>query len=199
MGCAARMIRVLTVADGPALPPGLETALRRTPGIVLVGAASSDQELWPKLRHARPQVVVMDHHPPTTDRLLLCHRIKHTALPPAVLIYSAYADASLTIPALAAGADGLLGESPETSELEEAIRMVNRGEQCFPPMTGELMDAAVARIDAADRPILDLLLDHASVGDIATATRAPIDAAAGRVQRLIRQLALGVPVRGSGY
>ena len=66
-------------------------------------------------------------------------------------------------------------------------------------MTGELMDAAVARIDAADRPILDLLLDHASVGDIATATRRPIDAAAGRVQRLIRQLALGVPVRGSGY
>lgn len=191
------MIRVLIVDDHPALRAGVETVLRSSLGIVPVGAASNEQELWPLLKHTRPDVVLMDYHLPTADGLLLCHRIKHAVLPPAVIIYSAYADASMTIPAIAAGADGLLDKSADAHELQEAIRLVHRGEQLFSPLTSELMVSAAERVDEEDRPILGMLLEHVGMGDIATVTGLPVDHAAGRVQRLIRQLAVDVPLGGS--
>lgn len=193
------MIRVLLVDDHPALRAGVETVLQSALGIVPVGAASGDDELWPTLQHTRPDVVLMDYHLPFTDGLLLCHRIKHAVLPPAVIIYSAYADAAMAVPAAAAGADGLLDKSAPARELEEAIRHVSRGEPLFPPLTSEALGDAARRVDEDDRPILSMLLDHAAVGDIAAVTGVPVEHAAGRVQRLIRQLAIEVPPGGGGY
>ncbi|HEX3317933.1 MAG TPA: response regulator transcription factor [Solirubrobacteraceae bacterium] len=192
------VIRVLTVDDRPGLRAGVETVLRSAPGIASVGAASDERELWPLLRHTRPEVVLMDYQLPSTDGLLLCHRIKHSTRPPAVLVYSAYADASMAIAAQAAGADGLMDKSAETSELEEAIRRVSRGDRLFPPIPEGLMADAVQRIEPEDRPILGLLLAHAGMGDVAAAAGIPIDAAAGRVQRLIRRLAVDVPAGRGG-
>lgn len=186
------MIRVLTVDDHPALRAGVDTVLRSALGIVPVGAASDEHELWPLLKHARPEVVLMDYQLPSTDGLLLCHRIKHSARPPAVLVYSAYAGAAMAIPAQAAGADGLLDKSAEASELQEAIRRVSRGDRLFPPVTEELMEDAMQRIEPQDRSLLGLLLTHAGMGDVAAAAGIPIDAAAGRVQWLIRRLAVDV-------
>ena len=193
------MIRVLTVDDHPALRAGVETVLRSALGIVPVGAASGEHELWPLLKHTRPDVVLMDYQLPTTDGLLLCHRIKDSARPPAVLVYSAYAGASMVIPAQAAGADGLLDKSAEASELQDAIRRVSRGDRLFPKVTEELMEDAVRQIEPEDRPLLGLLLAHAGMGDVAAAAGIPIDTAAGRVQRLIRRLAVDVPLGSGGY
>jgi DNA-binding NarL/FixJ family response regulator len=192
------MIRVLLIDDHPALRAGVETVLRSAVGIVSVGMAANEDELWPLLRHTRPDVVLMDYHLPSTDGLLLCHRIKHAVVPPAVIIYSAYADAAMTVAAVAAGADGLLDKSAPARDLEEAIRQVNRGESLFPPLTSEAVGDAARRVDEADRPILSMLLDHAPVGEIAAVTGIPVDHAAGRVQRLIQQLAVEVPSGGGG-
>lgn len=80
------MIRVMLVDDHPALRAGLQTVLRAEPGIVPVGAASGEHDLWPLLHRARPDVVILDYHLPGTDGFLLCHKIKAGVLPPAVLL-----------------------------------------------------------------------------------------------------------------
>jgi DNA-binding NarL/FixJ family response regulator len=186
-------IRVLVVDRHPALRAGVDTALRSAPGFLPIGTASGDRELWPLLKHARPDVVLMEYDPPSTDGLLLCHRIKHSARPPAVLVYAAHACAAMAIPAQAAGADGLLEKSARASELQGAIRRVSRGDRLFPVLTEDVMEDAVQRIEPEDRPILGLLLAHAGMGDVAAAAAIPVDAAAGRVQQLIRRLAVDVP------
>ena len=87
-------------------------------------------------------MVVLDYHLPGDDGLVLCRRIKGELPAPAVLLYSAYADASLTIPALLAGADGLVNKAAPAHELYDAIRRVARGERVLPPISRELLNDA---------------------------------------------------------
>ncbi len=161
------MIRILLVDDHPALRAGLTAVLRAEPGIVPLGAAGSAGELWPALNRTRPDVVLLDYHLPPDDGLALCRRIRRTLPPPAVLLYSAYADASLVIPARLAGAAGLVHKSAPANELYDAIRAVAAGGSVLPPLPRELLADAGERIDPADLPILGMALDDTPAADIA--------------------------------
>jgi len=126
------MIRVAVVDDHPAVRLGLQTALRNEPGLVPVGEAETPEELAPLLYRTRPDVVLLDYHLPRRDGLTLCREIKSRVPAPKVLLYTAFADASLIVPAIVAGADGVLDKSLPSLELFEAIRRAARGEELIP-------------------------------------------------------------------
>jgi DNA-binding NarL/FixJ family response regulator len=187
------MIRVMSVDDHPALQAGLQTVLRTEPGLIPVGTAASEFELWPVLERTRPDVVLLDYHLPRSDGLLLCHRIKQTLQAPRVLIYSAYADASLAVPAVIAGADGLLHKSAPANDLFNAIRTVAGGERLLPKIPIELQGAAAERLLPDDRPIVAMVIDGATEPEIREALRLdPADLAA-RIERMIGRLRVAVP------
>ena len=163
------MIRILIVDDHPAMRAGLSAALRAEPSLVPLNVASSVADLWPTLNRTKPDVVVLDYHLPGDDGLVLCRRIKRQVPPPAVLLYSAYADASLTIPARLAGVDGLINKSAPANELYDAIRRVARGERVLPPISRELLDAAGRDLAPEELPILGMTLENTSVSEMATA------------------------------
>ncbi len=190
------MISVLVIDDHPAMRAGVETVLRSTEDLFPVGAGSGEQELWHLVRRARPQVVLLDYHLPGTDGLVLCHRLKNAVLPPAVVIYSAYADSSLALAAVAAGADGILHKSAPATELFKAIRAVASGGKVLPTLTAVAIDEAEAKVDEQDRPILALLLDATALPDVADAIGIPLDIAAERVRGVIRRLRVEVPTPG---
>ena len=114
------MIRVLLVDDHPAMRTGLAAVLAAEPGMVVLGAAASAEELSPALNRTKPDVVLLDYHLPSSDGLVLCRMLKRAVPAPGVLLYSAYADASLAIPAILAGADGLLNKAAPAKELYDA-------------------------------------------------------------------------------
>ncbi|QEC48287.1 response regulator transcription factor [Baekduia soli] len=187
------MIRIMLVDDHPAMRAGLTGVLTAEPGMVPLGAAASAAELLPVLNRTRPDVVLLDYHLPDTDGLLLCRRLKREIPAPAVLLYSAYADAQLALPAILAGADGLLHKSAPAPALYDAIRCVARGERVMPPVPRELLTAASAKVEAEDLPLIGMALDGALPDDMAAALRCDATEIAARVDAILERLRVEVP------
>lgn len=187
------MIRILFVDDHPALQAGLQTVLRAEPGLVPVATAASEYELWPALTRTRPDVVLLDYHLPGTDGLQLCHRIKRETPAPRVLIYSAYADAALAVPAVVAGADGLIHKSVTAHELVEAVRLVAKGTPVFPDVSAAELGRAMEQLDLEDRPIVAMLMDHESEREIARFLRREPDDVRAAISRVLGRLRVAVP------
>jgi DNA-binding NarL/FixJ family response regulator len=187
------LIRLLLVDDHPAMRTGLGAVLAAKPGMVVLGAVASADELTPALNRTKPDVVLLDYHLPSSDGLVLCRILKRSVPAPGVLLYSAYADASLAIPAILAGADGLLNKAAPAKDLYDAIRRVARGDRVLPAVPRDLLDAASARLDPEDLPILGMILDGASPADVAaTLFLEPRDLSA-RLDRMIGRLRIEVP------
>jgi DNA-binding NarL/FixJ family response regulator len=187
------MIRILIVDDHPAMRAGLSAVLRAEPGLAPLSAASSVDDLWPTLNRTKPDVVVLDYHLPGDDGLVLCRRIKRQLPPPFVLLYSAYADASLMIPARLAGVDGLINKSAPANELYDAIRRVARGERVLPPISRELLDAAGRELAPEELPILGMTLENTPVSEMAATLGVDADDVMHRIDRMIKRLKIEIP------
>ena len=187
------MIRVLLVDDHPAMRTGLAAVLAAEPGMVVLGAAASADELTPALNRTKPDVVLLDYHLPSSDGLVLCRVLKRSVPAPGVLLYSAYADASLAIPAILAGADGLLNKAAPAKDLYDAIRRVARGDRVLPAVPRDLLDSASARLDPEDLPILGMILDGASPADVADTLLVEPRNVSSRLDRMIGLLRIEVP------
>ena len=187
------MIRIAIVDDHPAVRAGLETVLEAEPDLVPVGGAERAEDVAPLLTRTRPDLVLLDYHLPGSDGLQLCRRIKEAALAPRVILYSAYAGAELAIPALLAGADGVVAKSSAGRELFEAIRTVAAGERVAPPVPRELMADAAARLDAEDLPILGMLMDGTPNAEVCETLRLEPPMLQRRVERMIGRLRVEVP------
>jgi DNA-binding NarL/FixJ family response regulator len=192
------MIRILLVDDHPALRAGLTAVLRAEPGLVPLGTAASEEELWPALQRTKPDVVILDYHLPPADGLQLCRRIKRTMPPPGVLLYSAYADASLVIPGVLAGADAVVNKGAPASELYDAIRRVGRGEKVMPPISRELLDEATQRLPSEDLPALMMLLDGNPPDEVAKTLGRSGDDFSHSIERMISRLKVEVPAPRAG-
>lgn len=187
------MIRILIVDDHPAMRTGLTAVLRAEPGLVPLDVATSATDLWPALRRTKPDVVVLDYHMPGDDGLVLCRRIKRELPAPAVLLYSAYADASLTIPALLAGVDGLVNKSAPANELYDAIRRLARGERVLPPISRELLDEATRTLEPDELPVLGMTLEGTPLADMAGALNADPSEVSHMIDRMIKRLKVEIP------
>ena len=187
------MIRVAIVDDHHAVRLGLTSALKSEPGLVPVGVAAGAAELEPLLYRSRPDVVLLDHSLPDGDGLTLCHGIKGRPPAPAVLVYSAFADASMTVPAIVAGADGVLDKGLPARELFEAIRLVHGGEAAFPPVTPEHLRVAASALQVEDLPILGMLMERTPMPEIAAVLQTDFAAIRRRSRRMLADLLASVP------
>jgi DNA-binding NarL/FixJ family response regulator len=113
-------VRVVVVDDVIDVRDGLARLLSRL-GITVVGVAADGLEALQVVALTRPQVVIMDLRMPRMDGIEATRRViaRHPGI--AVLMLSAYADESLVIDALMAGACGYLLKGVPVRELATAI------------------------------------------------------------------------------
>ena len=161
-------VSVLVVDDHPALRAGLEQLLDQEAGYRLLGAVSSEAELAIALQQHRPDVVVMDYALTRGDGLSACFRLKQRPQPPGVVLYSAYVDDIFAVPATLAQADAIVSKSEPVEVLLTAIDAVAAGETQVRSPDPELIEAASARLDAEDLPIVGMLFARVRVAHIAT-------------------------------
>jgi len=189
------MIRIMLVDDHAAVRAGLQTVLEPEIDLVAVAATEGNEQLWPQFRRTSPDLVLLDYHLPGQSSLLICRRLKAMVPTPFVAFYSAYADATLSIPLRLAGADGLASKGAPASELFDVLRRVGRGEKVLPPVTRDLQEAAFGPLSPEDRVVAALLLDGATVADLAEVLQVDAAGAAVRVERLLGRVAGGYPGR----
>jgi DNA-binding NarL/FixJ family response regulator len=190
------MITVAIVDDHPAVRLGLQAALRSEPGLEPVGSAATANETEVLLYRTRPDVVLLDYHLPGTDGLALCRRIKSDVPAPAVVIYSAFADPTMTVPAIVAGADAIVHKGGHTRELFDAIRQTARGIKPLPPVSEPLLVAAGQALDPQDLPLLGMLVNRTRPAEIAATMRIDRAELDRRIAGMLRRL--GVPVAAAG-
>lgn len=182
------MTRIVVVDDHPAVRAGLVGVLRLEPGLVPVAAVGTADEALAAVEQLDADVALVDYHLQEFDGLVLCRRLKSLKRPPAVLIYSAFAEKGLAIPAIIAGAEGLIDKGEPTDTLFEAIRSVARGMTTMPAVTPEVMAATAARLDTKDLPILGMLMDGTPPPEIARVLRLDGREVEGRLSEMLQRL-----------
>lgn len=192
------MIRIVVVDDHPAVRAGLVAVLRAEPGLVPVDAVATPDEALTAAEQRHADVALVDYHLQESDGLVLCRRLKSLRPPPGVLVYSAFAQKGLAIPAIIAGADALVDKGTPTDMLFEAIRAVARGATAMPALTPDLMAATAARLDTADLPILGMLIDGTPPPEIARVLRFEAAELEERLTEMLERLKLRpAPVGGT--
>ena len=191
------MITVAVIDDHHAIRLGLRTALLSEPGLEPVGSAAGAGEAAVLMYRTRPDVVLLDYHMPGTDGLTLCRRIKSDIPAPAVVLYSAFADPSMTVPAIVAGADAIVHKGGQTRELFDAIRRTARGDKALPAVSEPLLEAAAQALDQEDLPLLGMLVNRTSPADIAATMRLERGELDLRIAGMLGRLKVPVPAAGA--
>src|SRR4051794_23357021 len=181
-------LRVLVVDDHPALRAGLRGLLAGEPGLRCVGTMPGAEGLVDALRDTRPDVVVLDYALGRDDGLATCFRLKQQPDPPAVVLYSAYADPVFAVPAAMAQADAMVAKSAPVGELLGTIRAVAAGISRRPDVDPEMMAAASARLVVEDLPIAGMLLGAVPVAQIAETLDLSVADVRRRALRIIGRL-----------
>jgi len=158
MQTRAPIIRVVVVDDHPAMRAGMAAVLAHAPDMEPTAEAASGAELWPIIQRTAPDVVLTDWHLPGDDGLVLCSRLKRRHPSIRVVVFSAYADEWLIVPALLAQADALLAKRASAATVYETVRSVVRGEGPGLEVSGELRERALSALEPEDIGIAGLLL-----------------------------------------
>ena len=120
-------ISVLVVDDVPHVRARLLGLLGAADGFEPVGASPPDASLWPLLQRTRPDVVLVGCAPSAQAGAIFCRRAKATRRAPSVLATTATAEPEDVLPALLAGADGVVRRDARNDELLTAIRALAAG------------------------------------------------------------------------
>jgi|tagenome__1003787_1003787.scaffolds.fasta_scaffold20978254_3 DNA-binding NarL/FixJ family response regulator len=181
----AQSIRVVAVDDHAAVRAGMERLLERSPGFASVAALPDARDLFRILQREHVDVVVLDYDLDRTDGLSLCLEIKQHAVAPAVAIYSGYAAPALLLGAAVAQADAVLHKAEPVEVLLGSLRRLASGARLIAAPAPDLLQAATARLDAQDVPVMALLVDGTRPGDIARALALEEDEVVRRAQRIV--------------
>ncbi len=168
---------------------GIAAVLDEAPDIEASGQAASGAELWPLIQRTAPDVVVLDWHLPGDDGLVLCHRLKRRNPGIRVVLFSAYADDWLVVPALLAQADALLAKRALAQTLYETLRGVMSREG--PPevtLTAAQRSTLNGALDPADVGIAGMLLLGTPLGEIAAASGIGRSELSERIERMLARI-----------
>jgi DNA-binding NarL/FixJ family response regulator len=179
---------VLIVDDHAAVRAGLRELLDDDPDLEVVAAVDGAEPAMKVAEREPIDVAVVDYQLGSRNGLWLSRKLKRLPSPPAVLIYSAYADSVLAAAAVVAQADALVSKGGLGSELRDEIRRVARGGSGLRPMPEWLGDAIRARYGAEEQAIFGMLLAGIATGEIARTLELSEAGLESRLGSMLRKL-----------
>jgi DNA-binding NarL/FixJ family response regulator len=192
------MTTVLIADDQPLQRMGFKMLLDGTPGMIVVGEASTGAEAVRSVERTRPDVVLMDVRMPGMDGIEATRRITAAGSRTNVLILTTFDLDEYVYTGLRAGASGFLLKDAHPEELIAGIRAVASGDSVVAPsltrklMAAYLQDAApvaetdrrLAALSEREREVLEAIGQGATNTEIAerfTLTESTVKKHVGRV------------------
>ncbi len=171
-------IRVVIADDHTIVRSGLRLLLEAEPEIEVVGEALNGNEALEMVEKKSPDVIIMDIAMPDMDGLEATRQIKLRWPNTQVLVLTMHRSEEYFFEMLKAGASGYLLKGAETSELINAIHVVDRGEVfLYPTMAQKLVKDYLSMVQwgsetnslltTREREILTLLGEGYSTKEIA--------------------------------
>ncbi len=138
-------IRVLVVDDHEMVRRGLRTFLDVLDDIDVVGEAANGDECLALVATLRPDVILLDLAMPGMGGVETVRALRAGENPARVLIVTSFTDPAVVVPAVRAGASGIVFKDIEPRDLASAIRSVHAGHVLLPPeVAAALLSTSVA-------------------------------------------------------
>jgi NarL family two-component system response regulator LiaR len=149
------MIRVLIVDDHQVVRQGLRYVLEDEVDIEVVGEANDGNAALEAIARLKPDVVLLDLKMPELDGFGVLEQLQATALRPAVIVLTSYADDDMAIEAVRGGATSYLPKTTAVGRVVEAVHAAARGGSVFDPEIGALL-ARQVRAGTSSDPLATL-------------------------------------------
>ena len=127
------MLRILLVDDHKVVRLGLKALLDSEPDLEVVGEAENAAEAVQQTAHLQPALVLMDVRLPDQSGIEACQQIRQGWPAVQVLMLTSFADETLVLEAIEAGAAGYVLKQLDTDDLLKAIRAVGQGDAVLDP------------------------------------------------------------------
>lgn len=194
-------IRVLLADDHGLVRSGIRVLLEDMEGIEVIGEAGEGWEVLRLIEAKPPDVVLMDISMPGLNGLAVTARVAKEFPHTRVLILSIHVSEEYVLRALRAGASGYLVKDASVSELELAIRAVDRGQTYLSPSVSRPVVADYMQLASADaapvdpltprqREILQLIAEGHSTKEIASKLDVSVKTAETHRAQLMERLAI---------
>ena len=168
-----RRIRVLIADDHAVVRRGLRTFLELQDDIDVVGEAADGNECVAAALDLVPDVILLDLAMPGMDGVAAVRELRAAGSPARVLVITSFTDPAVAVPAVRAGASGVLYKDVEPRDLANAIRSVHAGHVLLQPdVAAALMapdPAAASPLTAREREVLAEIAQGRSNREIARA------------------------------
>jgi DNA-binding NarL/FixJ family response regulator len=152
------LIRVLLVDDHPAVRLGVKRVLEDEYDMILVAGTATASEALAVADVSPVHVAIVDYELAGQNGLTLARTLSKLRRAPRTLIYTAYADATMTLAAIVAGADGLLSKASFGDELCHVVRALANGRRHFPTIARPVADGVLARLEPCEQSITGMLI-----------------------------------------
>ena len=129
------MIRTLIADDHALVRAGIRALVEKIEGIIVVAEAGKGSEAIDLINELKPDLVLLDITMPDGSGFDVLHHLKKNLPEIRVIVLTVHEAGEYAIRALREGAAGFLPKSAASTELEQAINTVMRGETYISPET----------------------------------------------------------------
>ena len=191
--------RILLVEDHRLVREAVRDALRREADFEVIGEVGSSQDAIRSAQTLNPDVIVLDIGLPDVSGIELTRRLRQAGCTARIVALSAYAEKHFVTEMLRAGAAAYVSKNAAGTELFQAIRAVERGQNYVSPdVTGNLFsqlrdqdsDSENRKLGRRERQVLRLIAQGQRSPEIADQLHISIGTVEAHRRNIMRKLDL---------
>ncbi len=191
--------RILLVEDHRLVREAVRDALSREADFEVIGEVGSSQDAIRSAQTLNPDVIVLDIGLPDYNGIELTHRLRQVGCTARIVALSAYAEKHFVTEMLRAGAAAYVSKNAAGTELLQAIRAVERGQNYVSPeVTGNLFsqlrdqdpDTENRKLGRREREVLRLIAQGQRSPEIAEQLNISIGTVEAHRRNIMRKLDL---------